>query len=203
MTAFPFFFLVSSCNRPTSAHYSYSLCCCCCVCCCLQEHESAPHLAVLQVQTDEPASVAEKEKLLRPGFRQVVAGLQPSYKTFELVGKRVALLANLKLSSFKGVRSEGMLLTAVKGRSVGLLVVAEEAAAAAKLQPGALCVPRDCVADFKPNYDVKKDLKKLDLMTRGEAGTVHFGGSELLVDAGNGTFLPVVGDKVGEGAKIQ
>lgn len=40
-------------------------------------------------------------------------------------------------------------------------------------------------------------------MTRGDNGVVFFGNSELLVDAGNGVFVPIVGDKAGEGAKIQ
>jgi len=174
-----------------------------------KDHEGAPHLMVLQFQTDEPEPAApaagekKADKLLRTGFRQVVAGLRPTYETKDLIGKRVALLANLKPSNFKGVRSEGMLLTAVKGRSVGLLVVDESAASAASLKPGSLCVPRDCTPAFKPNYDVKKELKKLDLMTRGEEGTVFFGNSELLVDVGGGNFVPIVGDKVGEGAKIQ
>lgn len=121
---------------------------------CFQEHEGAPHLFVVQFQTDEPASVAESEKLLRPGHRQIVAGLRPTYEASDLVGKTFALLANLKPSNFKGVRSEGMLLTAVKGKTVGLLTVDE---AAHKVAPGAVCVPRDCVPAFKPNYDVKKE----------------------------------------------
>jgi tRNA-binding EMAP/Myf-like protein len=158
---------------------------------------------VLQFQTDEPASVAQSEKLLKPGYRQVVAGLRPAYEPKDLVGKWVALLANLKPSNFKGVRSEGMLLTAVKGKTTGLLTVPTEVAEKLKLQRGALAVPQDCVAAFKPNYDVKKELKKLDLMTRGADGVVFFGNSPLLIDAGNGQLVPVIGDKAGEGAKIQ
>jgi len=188
-----------------------------------KDHEGAPHLMVLQLQTDEPAVVESEsksdksenkpEKLLRPGFRQIVAGLRPAYEAQDLLGKYVAILANLKPSNFKGVRSEGMLLTAVKGKTAGLLTVAPEAAgqaaaaaaasAPSALRRGSLALPRDCVAAFKPNYDVKKELKKLDLMTRGKDGVVHFGSSPLQIELPNGEFVQIIGDKAGEGAKIQ
>lgn len=160
---------------------------------------------MLQFQTDESAAVSKDAKLIRPGFRQIVAGLRPFYEPAQLVGRSFVILANLKNEKFKGQTSEGMLLTAVKGSTKGLLTVDEKEAEAfgARIVPGLAAVPRDCVATFKPNYDVKKNLSKLDLMTRGAAGVVCFGNSELLVDIGGGQTVTIVGDKAGEGAKLQ
>jgi methionyl-tRNA synthetase len=163
-----------------------------------QDHEGAPHQYVVQIQTDEPAEVATAEKLIRPGFRQVVAQLRPNYEPADLVGRRFAVLTNLKPSNFKGVRSEGMLVTAVKGKTLGLLTVPE----GAPVKNGQLVVPRDCVPQSKRLADAKTELKKLDMVTRGETGVVCFGDAPLQVDVGGGVFIDVVGDKAGEGAKI-
>ena len=164
-----------------------------------KDHEGAPHLYVIQLQTDEPPSVAEEQKLLRAGFRQIVAQLRPHYEPSNLIGKKFAILANLKPSNFKSVRSEGMLLTAVKGSTLGLLTVAPEVS----VKNGTSIIPRDCVLQSKPNFDVKKELKKLDLITRGENGVVYFGNQPLQLQDADGKVHDVVGEKVGEGAKIQ
>ncbi|MBF0570002.1 MAG: methionine--tRNA ligase, partial [Candidatus Omnitrophica bacterium] len=44
--------------------------------------------------------------------RQVVAGIRRSYTPEQLVGKRVALVANLEPAVIRGVESQGMLLAA-------------------------------------------------------------------------------------------
>jgi len=166
-----------------------------------RDHEAAPHLFVLTLRTDESEEVATKSKLVCVGHRQVVAGLRPHYEAKDLVGKTLALLVNIKPSNFKGVRSEGMLLTAVKGKSLGLLTV--DAANVSKVQVGATCMAEDCSPAYKANFDVKNELKKLDLVTRGESGVVCFGSAQLVVQGKDGSQAPVVGEGVGEGAKIQ
>lgn len=162
-----------------------------------KEHEGAPHLFVLQVQTDEPPAADEKEKLLRPGFRQIVAGLRPAYESADLLGKKVALIVNLKYSNFKSVRSEGFLPTAVKGKTLAVLTIGGE------VPNGSLVVPRDCIGQYKAAFDVKSELKKMDLVTRGDTGVVCFGNAPLQVEVKPGTVVELVGEKSGEGAKIQ
>jgi tRNA-binding EMAP/Myf-like protein len=172
------------------------------VCCVCQSHPGAPHLLVLNLQTNEDAAVAELEKytLLRVGYRQVVAGL-PSYDIASLVGKTVVLLANIKPFKVKEVHSEAVLLTAVKGKTIGLLVP-EQAAGAVQPQGDSLVVPRDCVATFKPNFDCKKLLPKIDLITRGDDGAACFGSSEFVVQVEGKPVRIVADNKLGEGAKV-
>lgn len=43
---------------------------------------------------------------------QVVAGIRPSYKEEELIGKKVVLLANLEPAVIRGEESNGMILCA-------------------------------------------------------------------------------------------
>ncbi|MGI6558178.1 MAG: methionine--tRNA ligase [Limnochordia bacterium] len=67
--------------------------------------------------------------------RQIVAGLAQHYKPEELVGKNVALLANLKPTKIRGELSQGMVLAAVAddGR-VRALTVDEELPAGSKIR---------------------------------------------------------------------
>jgi len=46
---------------------------------------------------------------------QVVAGIRQHYEPQELVGRLVAMVANLKPATIRGVRSEGMILAATDG----------------------------------------------------------------------------------------
>lgn len=46
---------------------------------------------------------------------QVVAGIRKHYKPEELRGKLVAMVANLKPATIRGIRSEGMILAASDG----------------------------------------------------------------------------------------
>ncbi|NLN16956.1 MAG: methionine--tRNA ligase [Firmicutes bacterium] len=67
--------------------------------------------------------------------RQIVAGIAQHYKPEELVGKNVALLANLKPTKIRGELSQGMVLAAVAedGR-VRVLTVDEEMPAGSKIR---------------------------------------------------------------------
>ena len=55
--------------------------------------------------------------------RTVVSGLVPYYKEEELVGKKVALVSNLKPAKLRGIESNGMLLAAGDGDTVKVLFV--------------------------------------------------------------------------------
>ncbi len=55
------------------------------------------------------------------GPRQVVAGLKAFYKPEELVGQTVAFVANLAPAMLRGVESQGMILAADDGTTVGFL----------------------------------------------------------------------------------
>jgi len=54
--------------------------------------------------------------------RQLVAGLREHYSRKEMLGKHIVVATNLKHATLRGVKSEGMLLAAQKGKDVGLLL---------------------------------------------------------------------------------
>ncbi|MBF0595402.1 MAG: methionine--tRNA ligase subunit beta [Candidatus Omnitrophica bacterium] len=53
--------------------------------------------------------------------RQVVAGIRKSYTPEQLVGKRVALIANLQPAVIRGVESQGMVLAASDDIGISVL----------------------------------------------------------------------------------
>ena len=55
--------------------------------------------------------------------RQLVAGIAPYYTIDELLGKKIIVVANLKKAKIRGVESQGMLLAAVKGKTMRLLTI--------------------------------------------------------------------------------
>jgi len=57
--------------------------------------------------------------------RTLVAGLKEYYKPEELVGKTVVIVANLKPAKLMGIESNGMLLAAKDGKSLGLLTTSD------------------------------------------------------------------------------
>ena len=59
-------------------------------------------------------------------LRTVCAGIAEAYKPEELVGKRVALLANLKPRKIRGILSQGMILAAVEGAQLCLVDVPQD-----------------------------------------------------------------------------
>lgn len=68
--------------------------------------------------------------------RQVVAGLASAYRSQELVGLQVVLLANVAPATIRGVRSEGMLLGVGcdQGADIALLTVNKPAANGARVE---------------------------------------------------------------------
>ena len=83
----------------------------------VEDHPNADRLYILTVDVGEE--------------RRLVAGLKDFYTKEELVGKRVIVVKNLKKKKIRGVVSEGMLLAADDGESVGLLTTLF------KVEPGA------------------------------------------------------------------
>jgi len=56
--------------------------------------------------------------------RTIVSGLKKAYKKPELLqGKMVVVLCNAKSANLGGVESQGMVLTGIKGRKIGLLTI--------------------------------------------------------------------------------
>ena len=73
------------------------------------DHPNADRLLVLTVDIGEAAP------------RQIVAGIKGSYQPVDLVGKHVAVVANLKPATLRGIESQGMVLAASDGTALVLL----------------------------------------------------------------------------------
>ncbi len=85
-------------------------------------------------------SVEKSKKLIKLSIdigedkpRTLVAGLKEYYKPEELVGKTIIVVANLKPAKLMGIESNGMLLAAKDGKSLGLLTVSEDVKPGAKV----------------------------------------------------------------------
>ena len=64
----------------------------------------------------------------------MVAGIKEHYKKEELVGKKVIVFVNLEPATLRGVKSEGMVLAAVKGKDVVLLTPEKDIANGARIE---------------------------------------------------------------------
>ena len=82
-------------------------------------------LRVAQVITAERVEGADKLLKLQIDLgsekRQIVAGVAEHYSPEEMVGKKIAVVANLKPAVIRGIESNGMLLAAKKGKTLRLL----------------------------------------------------------------------------------
>lgn len=82
-------------------------------------------LRIGHVLSVEPHPKADKLYVLQVDIggetRQIVAGMRAHYKPEELVGKQVALVANLAPAEIRGVQSQGMLFGADDGTVVSVL----------------------------------------------------------------------------------
>lgn len=82
----------------------------------------------MQIGVIKKAEKIEKsDKLLKLSvddgtkIRTILSGIKKNYQADDLVGKSVVFIANLKPVKIMGHRSEGMLLTAMKGKKMALL----------------------------------------------------------------------------------
>ena len=53
--------------------------------------------------------------------RQIISGVAQSFKTEEMVGKKVIIVANLKPRQLRGMESKGMILFADNGERVEIV----------------------------------------------------------------------------------
>ncbi|MGD9201079.1 MAG: methionine--tRNA ligase [Chitinispirillia bacterium] len=72
-------------------------------------------------------NIEKSDKLLKISLddgkkiRTIISGVKRNYQAEDLIGKSTAFIANLKPVKIMGYRSEGMLLTAMKGEKMALL----------------------------------------------------------------------------------
>ncbi|MFQ5919576.1 MAG: hypothetical protein ACE5I4_05965, partial [Thermoplasmata archaeon] len=135
-----------------------------------REKEEAERLDVRVGEVTQVEAHPDADKLyaleadLGTERKTMVAGMREAYKPDEIRGKRVAVLVNLKPSTFRGVRSDAMLLAAVDGPVISLLLTGDAPPGTQVLgTPGA---PRLSFEEFK----------KLRIEV-GDDGRVYFHGS--------------------------
>jgi len=165
----------------------------------VKDHPDATYPAyVLTVDLGEEKQVEEKaaanskapaKKVTVGGKRTIVSALRSSYTKEELTGKNVIVLTNTKDANFRGVKSQGMVLTAVKDNATVVLTSDEK--------PGSLALPQGTWSDPAKAFDVKKELQKLSLQTR-DKGHAFFGDLPIFVNE-----KPLVADKGVEKALIK
>lgn len=85
-----------------------------------EKHPNADKLLVFKLK------VGEEE-------RQIVSGIAEVYAPEELIGRKVVIVANLKPIKLRGVKSEGMILSAEKGKAISLLTTLEDIDSGAKV----------------------------------------------------------------------
>ena len=66
--------------------------------------------------------------------RQIVAGIAKAYTPEELVGKKVAVVSNLKPAKLRGVESQGMLLAASSGDTISILTPMKDVPPGSKIK---------------------------------------------------------------------
>ncbi|MBI4335737.1 MAG: methionine--tRNA ligase subunit beta [Candidatus Omnitrophica bacterium] len=74
----------------------------------VNDHPNADKLYVIKVD-------------LGDSQKQLVAGIKPSYKKEDLVGKQVAVVTNLEPAMLRGVESQGMILAASDENGIAVM----------------------------------------------------------------------------------
>jgi len=85
-----------------------------------KDHPNADKLLILKVDVGKEI--------------QLVAGIKKNYSKKELIGKKIVVFTNLEPAVLRGVKSEGMLLAAVKDDKVVILVPEEDIANGARIE---------------------------------------------------------------------
>ncbi|MFH1726956.1 MAG: methionine--tRNA ligase [Pseudomonadota bacterium] len=94
---------------------------------------------IVIAEIKEVSKVEDADKLLKIIVfdgkldRQILAGIAKFYNKESLIGKKVALVANLKPAKIRGIASNGMLLAASKGKKLTLLTIDSDIPAGAKV----------------------------------------------------------------------
>ncbi|HCS11432.1 MAG TPA: methionine--tRNA ligase subunit beta, partial [Clostridiales bacterium] len=79
----------------------------------VEKHPNADKLLVFQLKIGEET-------------RQVVSGISKWYKPEDLVGKKVVMVYNLEPVTLRGVESNGMILSAEKGKMLSVVSTLED-----------------------------------------------------------------------------
>ena len=151
------------------------------------DHPSKEHLYVLSIDCGPAAG----------GLRTVVAAVRAQYRDrTQLAGRLVAVLLNVKEATLHGVRSDALLLTAVK-KAQALLV--PQPGREAEVKVGSAVVPVDCLASSRERQvDWALERRRLPIET-AEGGRVVFGGLTWRTEEG----VDIVALDGKQGAKIQ
>lgn len=95
-------------------------------------------LRIAQITSAEPVEGADKLLKLVVDMggesRQLVAGIAKHYEPSELVGKKIAVVANLKPARLMGVESQGMLLAASDDKTISILTPLRDVATGSKIK---------------------------------------------------------------------
>lgn len=89
---------------------------------------------IIAGKIEEAENVPKSDKLLKlqvndgKGVRTIVSGIAKSYRPEELVGKTVAVVANLKAAKLMGIQSNGMVLAAFDGEKHKVLMLPDAVA---------------------------------------------------------------------------
>lgn len=86
----------------------------------VKDHPNADKLLILKVDVGKEI--------------QLVAGIKNNYNKKELIGKKIVVFTNLEPAVLRGVKSEGMLLAAVKEDKVVLLTPEKDIDNGAKIE---------------------------------------------------------------------
>ncbi len=79
----------------------------------VEDHPNADKLIVLKIDLGNEQ-------------RTIVAGIKSHYKKDELIGKKIVVFTNLEPAMLRGIKSEGMLLAAVKGKDEEIVLITPE-----------------------------------------------------------------------------
>lgn len=86
----------------------------------VEKHPNADKLLVFQLKIGEET-------------RQVISGIAKWYKPEDLVGKKVVVVCNLKPVTLRGLESNGMILSAEKGKKLSVLSTLDDMPSGAKI----------------------------------------------------------------------
>ena len=86
----------------------------------VKDHPNANKLLILKVDVGKEI--------------QLVAGVKNNYSKKELIGKKIVVFTNLEPAVLRGVKSEGMLLAAVKDDKVVILIPEKDIANGARIE---------------------------------------------------------------------
>ncbi len=106
----------------------------------LIEYDDFARVQLRTAMVMEAGKVEGSSKLLKLNVmmgeerRQLVAGIALNYEPEDIIGKIVVVVANLKPATIRGIKSEGMVLAAVRGSSLRLVTIDGEQSTGAVVQ---------------------------------------------------------------------